>query len=205
MATMVILSVLAVLVAPMGAVIFFQDKELMLKENLREVRNSIDRFYDNNVREFVRAPSTSRKQNYYPMSWQDLYEGYLRKNNALNPITHKFEDFDVTLDKKGIWYSEDFNQWFSTNGISYFTIDDMPYPEDTSSAHVFSVGAEKDTVHLSPEQFAMRQPSTAFPQQIEPIADLVWWQEAGMFDVRFPSKNRPKMMSLDEGSYYHEW
>jgi len=205
LATVVVLSILAVMVAPMGAVIFFQDKELMLKENLREIRNSIDRFHDNNVKTFAfEADVDKQKQNYYPMSWQDLYEGYLRKSHALNPVTHKFEDFDVILDKKGIWYSEDFINWWQGHGAPYTSIDDMPYPTDTVG-HIFEVGAEKDTVMLSPEQFAMRLPRADLPLRVELIANLVWWDEAGIFDVRFPSKNREKVKSLDETSYYHEW
>lgn len=197
MATVVIMSILAVMVAPMGTIIFFQDKEIMLKENLREIRRAIDKFYDTNTRSFTRAPG--QKQHYYPFMWQDLYEGYLRRAYALNPITHRFEDFDVILDKNGIFLSDDF---YTATGIS--DINDMYYPEVLKSTGDDSTA----TVHLSPQEFKIRM----YDSTTSTIGDFaeIKWLEAGMFDVRFPNKDKSDPLyrnqtAIDGKSLYHQW
>jgi prepilin-type N-terminal cleavage/methylation domain-containing protein len=208
LATIVIMSVLAVLVAPMGTVLFFQGKELMLRENLREIRRAIDKYYDMNKRVFTNAPADGM-QNCYPFTWQDLYEGYLRKTHALNPITYKYEDYDVQLDKKGIFLSQD---WPGT----YINIDDFPYPESDGSAEAKTiyekdiyVGAPDDysTVLLDPEEFQLRE--LDMNGKVDTglyTPPSVWWTDAGMFDVKYPSKGKKdKMLSLDGNSFYHEW
>lgn len=209
MATIVIMSVLAVLVAPMGTVLFFQGKELMLRENLREIRRSIDKYYDMNKRIFTNAPGDGM-QNCYPFTWQDLYEGYLRKTHALNPITYKYEDYDVQLDKKGVFLSQD---WPGT----YINIDDFPYPESDDSSEadaiykkdctVIPMPDDYSTVLLSPDYFQLRERGTDGKIDTTLYTPTsVWWSDAGMFDVKYPSRgNKQKMLALDGKSYYHEW
>jgi prepilin-type N-terminal cleavage/methylation domain-containing protein len=211
LATIVIMSVLAVLIAPMGTVLFFQNKELMLRENLREIRRAIDKYYDMNKRHFTNDPPGVLK-NCYPFTWQDLYEGYLRKNYSLNPITYKFEDYDVMLDKYGIFKSDDYPG-------KYKNFEDMPYPVEPDTAlppPLYKLNGEEDTVLLSPEQFQLREYDAATKSIAVDIytPKSVWWTDAGMFDVKFPSKTDPslqaqgqqkKMMAIDGSSYYHEW
>lgn len=203
LATVIIMSTLAIMIAPMGTIIFFQDKEIMLKENLREIRRAIDKFYDTNTRVF-KEDSNKSKQHYYPFTWQDLYEGYLRKAYALNPITRRFEDYDVILDKNGIFWSKDY---FDTMNLS--DINDMYYPEvlKTTTGGSDSIA----TVHLSPQRFKIRQ-FDSVASKIELFAGIKWL-EAGMFDVRFPSPDNSDPLSdlyrnqtsIDGKSLYKEW
>jgi prepilin-type N-terminal cleavage/methylation domain-containing protein len=121
LAVVAIMSILAVVAAPLAEVMYFSQKEIELKLHLRKIRESIDKYYsehgrgvlwniqynrpwdDNNPVE--KSYTTEQRYKYqkviwkglYPVSWMQLYEGYLRRSYAVNPITGIEEDWVIIV------------------------------------------------------------------------------------------------------------
>lgn len=82
-----VLSILASMAAPMARNSVIRTKEMMLRENLRKMRNAIDRFYDKNHRDAPTMPEEEK----YPKSLNQLVEKKFLRKVPNDPVTGKEE------------------------------------------------------------------------------------------------------------------
>lgn len=122
-----IILIVASISAPLGTIVYYREKEVILRENLKAVRKALDDYYEFakgrsrtleiEMEESLFLPNDDAYQpdgktnggtkytadeywdwQYYPLTWGDLYNsGFLRRENAVNPFTNKAEDFDIVV------------------------------------------------------------------------------------------------------------
>ncbi|PKK90554.1 MAG: hypothetical protein CVV64_09335 [Candidatus Wallbacteria bacterium HGW-Wallbacteria-1] len=114
-----IIMIIASISAPLGTIVFYREKEIMLRENLKAIRKAIDGYYafskgnsrtlESEMKESIFLPSDTPAGSkytadeywdwkHYPSSWADLYNGgFLRKEWSVNPFSNIPEDFDIVV------------------------------------------------------------------------------------------------------------
>lgn len=157
-----IIMIIASISAPLGTIVFYREKEIILRENLKAIRKALDDYY-----EFTKGSSRTLELEmeealylscatppgtrytadeywdwqYYPLSWNNLYDsGFLRRDNAVNPFTNKAEDFDIVV-AIPIEYIQD-NRFERDEGQS--KIFNLPLYPDESSAPLSTINNKFD-------------------------------------------------------------
>jgi len=209
------MSIMAVIAAPLGQVIYFREKEIQLKLHLRKIREAIDKFYADNGHAVlwnlekqrpwkegdVTDPNlkvkyqTVRWIGRYPTSWAELYEGYLRKSFAINPMTNIAEDWSVVVSyppKPDENATPEERYWYDAINV-YFT---KEYPRDFTYSPAEWLSEE----FLDVYKYAQSRGHVGPDGKILPNVKHLYIQ-SGMWDVHYPYHEQ----AIDGTSYYDQW
>lgn len=116
-----VIMIVASISAPIGTVVFYREKEILLRRNLSKIRKAIDDYYEYTkgqyrlledemlAAEYIKGdpnyPDGTRYSSdeywdwkFYPSSWQELYlNNFLKPADTVNPFTGVKEDFDIVI------------------------------------------------------------------------------------------------------------
>jgi prepilin-type N-terminal cleavage/methylation domain-containing protein len=116
-----VIMIVASISAPIGTVVFYREKEILLRKNLSKIRKAIDDYYEYTKGQYrlLEAEMTDAEflpddpdnpagtrytsdeywdWKFYPTSWQELYlNNFLKPEDTVNPFTGVPEDFDIVM------------------------------------------------------------------------------------------------------------
>jgi prepilin-type N-terminal cleavage/methylation domain-containing protein len=154
--------------APLGTIIFYREKEIILRQNLTKIRKAIDDYYEYSKgrynlleQEMTDAEYMPDNKDYkgtkytsdeywdwkfYPSSWNELYiNNFLKPEDAINPFSGVPEDYDIVI-AVPLEYIQDKRIQREYGAASFFKLPRYPDPQADYTAPASVNGDPADRI-----------------------------------------------------------